>query len=274
MGVYSRFFLLLVVRFIILFINLVDLIVSIIRLKHSKIIRYSLINSLSTTKLLNQNFVTRTFLEKNRVVERFKIENDLRLFIDKNLSSKSIFWDIGACVGNFSIYAGAKLGKVYAFEPDGLTYSSLITNIYESKLFNITAYPIALGFENKISDLNMKEFKIANAYNSADNTLGQTGKHFEPEYIQNVCMFTAKKLITEFNFPIPTCIKIDVDGNEIEILKGFGDILSNAIIKSIFIELDLENPRSKECDQILIKNGFTRQIQNLNSNSYNYIYQR
>jgi len=251
-----------------------DLIISVIRLKPSNVLRYALVNSLSTTKLLNQHFVTRTFLEKNRVLERFKIEKDLRLFIDNNLSTETIFWDIGACVGNFSIYAGAKSGKVYAFEPDGLTYSSLITNIYESNLLNITAYPIALGAYNKISDFNMQEFKIANAYNTADTTLGQTGKEFIPEYTQNVCMFTAKKLITEFNFEIPTSIKLDVDGNEIEVLKGFGDILSNEIIKSIFIELDLENPRSKECDQILLKNGFTQQLQGVNSNSYNYIYQR
>jgi len=271
---HSKLFLLLVVRFITVFINIIDLIISAIRLKFSNVLRYALINSLSKTKLMNQNFVTRTFLEKNRVLERFKIENDLRLFIDKNLSAETIFWDIGACVGNFSIYAGAKLGTVYAFEPDGLTYSSLITNIYESNLLNIKAYPIALGVSNKISDFNMKEFKIANAYNSADNTLVQTGKNYKPEYTQNVCMFTAKKLITEFNFQIPTSIKIDVDGNKIEVLKGFGDILSNKIIKSIFIELDLENPRSKECDQILLKNGFTQQLQGVDSNSYNYIYQR
>jgi len=271
---YSKLFLLLVVRSITLFINTLDLIISVIRLKPSNVLRYALINSLSTTKLLNQNFVTRTFLEKNRVLERFKIEKDLRLFIDNNLSTETIFWDIGACVGNFSIYAGAKSGKVYAFEPDGLTYSSLITNIYESNLLNITAYPIALGADNKISDFNMQEFKIANAYNTADTTLGLTGKNFTPEYTQNVCMFTAKKLITEFNFEIPTSIKLDVDGNEIEVLKGFGDILSNKIIKSIFIELDLENPRSKECDQILLLNGFTQQLQGVNSNSYNYIYQR
>jgi FkbM family methyltransferase len=251
-----------------------DLIISVIRLKPSNVLRYALINSLSTTKLLNQNFVTRTFLEKNRVLERFKIEKDLRLFIDNNLSTETIFWDIGACVGNFSIYAGAKLGKVYAFEPDGLTYSSLITNIYESSLLNITAYPIALGADDKISDFNMQEFRIANAYNTADTTLGQTGKNFIPKYTQNVCMFTAKKLITEFNFEIPTSIKLDVDGNEIEVLKGFGDVLSNKKIKSIFIELDLENPRSKECDQILLKNGFTQQLHGVGSNSYNYIYQR
>ena len=244
------------------------------RSKPSNALRYALINKLSTTKLMNQNFVTRTFLEKNRVLERFKIEKDLRLFIDNNLSTETIFWDIGACVGNFSIYAGAKLGKVYAFEPDGLTYSSLITNIYESKLLNITAYPIALGADNKISDFNMKEFKIANAYNSTVTTLEQTGMNFIPEYVQNVCLFTAKKLITEFNFQVPTSIKIDVDGNELEVLKGFGDILSNEIIKSIFIELDLKNHKSKECDQILLKNGFTQQSQSVNSNFYNYIYQR
>jgi FkbM family methyltransferase len=126
-------------------------------------------------------------------------------------------------------------------------------------LFNIKAYPIALGASNKISDFNMKKFEIANAYNSADNTL-ENGKNFKPEYIQNVCMFTAKKLITEFNFQIPTSIKIDVDGNELEVLEGFGNILSDKKIKSLFIELDFENPKSKDCHQILLKNGFTKQI--------------
>jgi hypothetical protein len=60
----SKLFLLSVVRSITLFINMFDLIISVIRLKPSNVLRYALINSLSTTKLLNQNFVTRTFLEK------------------------------------------------------------------------------------------------------------------------------------------------------------------------------------------------------------------
>ena len=144
--------------------------ISAIRLKPSNVLRYALINSLSTTKLMNQNFITRTFLEKNRVLERFKIEKDLRLFIDKNLSTETIFWDIGACVGNFSIYAGAKSGKVYAFEPDGLTYSSLITNVYESNLLNIKAYPIALGAYDKIFDFNMQ--KLVHHYAAIGKRLG------------------------------------------------------------------------------------------------------
>ena len=127
---YSKTILLLLVRSITLFINVIDLIISAIRSKNSNVLRFAIIKALSTTKLMNQNFVTRTFLEQNRVLDRFKIENDLKLFIYNNLSPKTIFWDIGACVGNFSIYAGAKLGKVYAYKPDGLTYSSLITNIY------------------------------------------------------------------------------------------------------------------------------------------------
>jgi len=269
-----KYYFSLFIKLIVNLINLLDFILSIIRLRPSRIIRYALIESLSTTKLLNQNFVTRTFLEENRVIERFKIEQDLKLFIDNNLSTETIFWDIGACVGNFSIYAGHKLGKVIAFEPDGLTYSSLITNVYRSNLVNITPLAIALGNEDKISDFNMQKFKIANAYNSAGNTLGQTGKHFEPEYTQNVCLFTAKKLISEYNFQIPTHIKIDVDGNEIEVLKGFGDILGSKKINSIFIELDIENPRSQECDALLIKNGFKKQLQSMNSNIYNSIYKR
>jgi hypothetical protein len=120
----------------------------------------------------------------------------------------------------------------------------------------------------------MKSFKIANAYNSVDNLLGPTGRSFKPEYIQNVCEFKASTLISEYNFQVPTHIKIDVDGNELEVLLGFKDYLYSSEVKSIFIELDFENTKSRDCDVLLNQFGFRQQAQKSDSNSYNFLYQR
>jgi FkbM family methyltransferase len=223
---------------------------------------------------MNQDFITRTFLEENRVITRFYIEKDLKQFIDTFLSNDSIFWDIGGCVGNFSIYAAHTGSKVLVFEPDGLTYSSLLTNIFKSNLPNISVYPFALGNSSKPSKFNMKSFEIANAYNSVDNLLGPSGLPFKPEYIQNVCEFKASELISAHNFEMPTHIKIDVDGNELETLLGFGEYLSSAKIEAIFIELDFKNFKSRDCDVLLNKFGYRNQMRKFDSNSYNYIYKR
>ncbi len=52
-------------------------------------------------------------------------------------------------------------------------------------------------------------------------------------------------LIEKNNTPIPNFIKLDVDGNELAVLQGFGDHLSDIRMKGIIIELDVYNPESK-----------------------------
>jgi len=51
----------------------------------------------------------------------------------------------------------------------------------------------------------------------------------------------------------PTMIKIDVDGNELSILKGGKETLSNQILKTIFIEVD---NKKRGCEEILVDYGF------------------
>jgi FkbM family methyltransferase len=223
---------------------------------------------------MNQDFIAQTFLEEHRVIKRFEIEKDLKLFLITELSKDTNFWDIGGCVGNFGIYAGHTGSKVLIFEPDGLTYSSLLRNVFNSNLNNISVFPIALGVKTRLNNFNMKSFEIANAYNSVGNLLGPNGASFKPEFTQNICEFSAATLIFDYDFQIPTHIKIDVDGNELEVLLGFENYLYDPKIKSIFIELDFQNSKSKDCDVLLNKFGFRKHVQQFDSNSYNYVYKR
>ncbi len=158
------------------------------------------------------------------------------------------------------------------FEPDGLTYSSLLTNVFKSNLENISVFPIAIGNKTQLDKLNMRNFEIANAYNAVGNLYGPTGAMFTPKFTQNICEFKASTLISDYSFEIPTHIKIDVDGNELEVLLGFEKYLYDPKIESIFIELDFQNSKSFNCDVLLSKCGFRKQMQQFDSN--NYIYKR
>jgi len=167
-----------------------------------------------------------------------KSEHDLLNFIN-DLESDSVIWDIGANIGYFSIYAAQKGHSVLSFEPDQLTINALNKNIFlnnvNSRCF---ALPIALNDENLVSTLNLPTFIPAQAHNSFDRNVDLWGENFNPSFNMGALGIRADSIKFSDklrNFAIPLFVKIDVDGNEYKVLKGFGSLLKR--IKYISIEL-------------------------------------
>lgn len=79
-------------------------------------------------------------------------------------------------------------------------------------------------------------------------------------------------LIEKNNIPIPNFIKLDVDGNELAVLQGFGDHLSDIRMKGIIIELDVSNPESKKSVDLLRAHGFRGEFPANNLITSNYIF--
>jgi FkbM family methyltransferase len=226
-------------------------------------------------EFLNQKFVTHSARERHRVIDRFKTEVGLQEFIkyfgDLN-GQQSIFWDIGACVGNFSIYASEYFKEVHCFEPDLLTYSSLLQNVHYSKKTNLQTYPIALGKFTGLSKINMPVFSIANAYNVVGRSIDQWGNEFVPQSSINIQVYDAATLIQDWDLQIPNYIKIDVDGNELEILQGFGEHLGSPALVGIFIELISANPECQNSIDLLDKFGFKENLDFNNEGTSNRIF--
>jgi len=247
-------------KFVSCFVSLIAILVKILDSifiqsyrKHQ--VKYDLIEKLSHINFLSTVFLTPTSRVMHRTIERFKIEEDLKLFVDRYVHD-CIFWDVGACVGNFSVYAAAKSNTVYCFEPDGLTFSILVHNTSKSKL-NIHALPIALGKKNAIETLNMRSFESANAYNTVGRDVSFDGAKFTPA-AQLACLeFRGDYLVSKMMLPIPNFIKIDVDGNELQVLEGLGLLLKLPELRGIAIELIGGNPETRLSEKILSINGFS-----------------
>lgn len=60
-----------------------------------------------------------------------------------------------------------------------------------------------------------------------------------------ILVFNLDTLVELKIIPLPNYIKIDVDGNEIKIIKGIKNILSNKNFISIFIEINNFNNKFK-----------------------------
>ena len=202
-------------------------------------------------------------------------------------NNNCIFWDIGANIGLYSIYAAKnkKNIKVYSFEPSTSNLRTLSRNISINKLQNkIFIIPFALSnLKNKILQLKEKQFIEGGALNAFGVNYDFSGKNFFFENSYNTFGTSLDNLVDIKVLSIPNYIKIDVDGIEDLILIGSKNVLSNKKIKSILIEIN-EKFRSQKIEilRIMKKNNFKLITKNRNDfyykndfdGIYNYIFKK
>ena len=209
----------------------------------------------------------------------------IKKFKKKN-KKKIIFWDIGANVGNYSVYASKKHKKkieVYAFEPSGLNIGILAKNINLNKVSdNINIFQIGLTNKNK-SFFKMHESTEdeGGALSNFGNNKGFDGKKFIVKNNYKIFGTSIDDLINNKILKKPDFIKIDVDGNEHLILEKAQSILKSKNIKSILIEINENyNDQFKKVIKILKKNKFNFKSKHLSpfainskfNKSFNYIF--
>jgi FkbM family methyltransferase len=157
-------------------------------------------------------------------------DSELRLskFIIKQLNKGDTFVDVGAHFGFYSLLAANLVGiegKVFAFEPTKNSFNILKNNTFGRN--NVEVFNMALSHNE--DDLIFYEFPIFySEYNSFNNQQYVN----EYWYQSNQPKESVVKCITGDNYFIknsitPKIIKIDVEGAELEVLKGCADFLEN-----------------------------------------------
>ena len=151
-----------------------------------------------------------------------------------------LFYDIGANVGVFSLYAALHRGcQVYAFEPEAKNYACLNKNVYLNRLSRkVRALNVALHDLTTIQFLNLHDLASGSALHSVGEPIDWRGRRFEPKFEQAVIAFSLDDLIRTFKMQVPQHIKIDVDGNEMKVLHGATRTLSDSRCRSLQIEMN------------------------------------
>ena len=151
-----------------------------------------------------------------------------------------IFWDIGANVGVYSLYAALRGLLVLAFEPSPFNYHILSRNIEINKFDNkISAYCVALSDKTKLDYFYMTNTILGGANNSFGEPRNSDGEIYEASLRQAMIGVSIDEFIQKFDPPFPNNIKIDVDGMEGYVIKGATDTLKDRRLKSILIELNM-----------------------------------
>jgi FkbM family methyltransferase len=157
-----------------------------------------------------------------------------------------VYWDIGANIGQFALYAGANRNlTVLAFEP---SHESLATLSHSIVLNQMQVQAYCMGFNDKTT-CSRFELKTTEA-GFATGKIGAAAR----AYSQAVLAFAIDDFIEQLNPPFPNHIKIDTDGHETKILTGAKKTLADPRLRSVCIELG--DGRSQEPVTILQNAGF------------------
>ena len=165
-----------------------------------------------------------------RVRTFFTKEPETLAWIDE-FKSGDVFWDIGANIGCYSMYAASRRDiNVCAFEPSPANFWLLSVNSSTNDFGNaLVTYPFALSDRTGII-----QWSPSIVPGGADNQLLQGGQ-------SAVQAYSIDDLIDMSTVQFPNHIKLDVDGIERLILTGAEKMLGDKRLCTIMVEIDERN---------------------------------
>jgi FkbM family methyltransferase len=164
----------------------------------------------------------------------------------------SLVLDIGANLGAFAIPVGRELSglggsgiNVHCFEPQRTVHLQLCTNVFINRLSNVMVYNVAVGHQNSEISIPVLDFERSRNPGgfSVDPSIrknltqsaakGITASNFYSAALETVDQVALDSL--SFEAPI-AFIKLDVEGHELECLKGATKTLQDSLFPPIVLE--------------------------------------
>lgn len=168
-------------------------------------------------------------------------EPDTLDWIDSFVKPGDVLYDVGANIGQYSLYAAAKTDggcRIYAFEPEALNYAKLNRNIVANqRAESITAYCLAVAGKTTLDVFYVKNFTPGASLHCFGKPETQGEIAFEPQNKQGMIGVSLDDMVYTFGLPCPTHIKVDVDGIEEDIVAGADRLLTDARLSTVLIEV-------------------------------------
>lgn len=175
-----------------------------------------------------------------RSIFLFDYDEEAVTFIKSRISAGDVFFDIGANVGFYSYLASSLVGdsgRVFAIEPNPVTFAKLQRSIERNRIKNIQALNCGLSSEAGSLKLYLNIDK--------GNATATMVPHENSDTI-TVPVRTLSEVVTDFKIDKIAYLKIDVDGFEPEVFRGAKELLANGSVSAV---------QSEFCDYWLKANG-------------------
>jgi len=202
------------------------------------------------------------------------IASELRTLFDSR--DALVIFDIGACEGEDSIRYAREFpnARIYAFEPLPSNMSTLHRQVAAYGATQVEAFPIALSDERGTATFHVSSGSPENLPSTADWEYGNKSSSLLPpgelrehypwlRFEQSIevatdtlASFCAERGIERIDF-----IHMDVQGAELKVLQGAGDLLRR--VRAIWLEVErvplyAGQPLAEQIQGFMIANGFIK----------------
>jgi FkbM family methyltransferase len=169
-------------------------------------------------------------------------------WIRTEVKAGQVFYDIGANIGLYTLMAARRVapgGLVYAFEPHVANVNSLLHNISRNDLNPyVKVISAALNDSEGFFDFNYAAWVPGSSMSQLNDTRDDLQREFRPVFSEYKYATTVDRLIETGAIHPADHVKLDVDGNELLILRGMAKFLQGRKRpKTVQAEI---NPRHKE----------------------------
>ena len=203
-----------------------------------------------------------------QIIIHEKYEDDQVLFFKKQMNKVlfDYFLDIGSNSGYYSFYFADKFNnlKIKAFEPNMDPFDKFTKTLNKNSFQNIEVFNFGLSDQEK----KIKMYSlITHNYTHTNSTIL---KNINDVDIENFNIFEASLKLgdNQFNFyEKKLLIKIDVEGHEIETLKG---LIKNLLNNKCLILIEISNKKFSEVNKYLVKNSFKQIFKSKYRSDYVY----
>lgn len=186
-----------------------------------------------------------------RVETLYTKEPDTIAWINK-MQDGDILYDVGACMGGYSLYAANKGIHVHAFEPESQNFALLCRNIAINKMNGrIRPWPMALSDSNSFDLFHVQSMMPGGSCSSYGE---EVNFHLQPKdyaFHQGSIAITIDEFAAKYGHP--DHIKIDVDGLEHKVLGGALETLKT--VKSVLVELNTALTLHQNIYGLMMVNG-------------------
>lgn len=141
-----------------------------------------------------------------------------------------MFYDVGANNGIYACFVGERLneGRVFAFEPHPANADHCRSNLDRNGIDG-SVYEVALAATSGTAELTVSDQGAGAGTHSLGGEDGRSSIRVDTR--------RGDEFIVEESVPAPTVMKIDVEGAELDVIRGFEDTLRDDSFGTLYCEV-------------------------------------
>ena len=147
--------------------------------------------------------------------------------------SQTLFLDIGANIGIFSLFVSSETGAfVIAFEPVFSTFHALVRNVNCNPSLNVIPLNVALGASSNLIEMTAVS---CSGTNQVSTVAEREGEPLQTSFQLALDHLSLDSVAKQFQRIV---VKIDVERYEFEVLRGMQSLLESSIPIAVCVEAD------------------------------------